>query len=79
MVLQLAFPLSLPLISLPTFFITECVLVYMDPTASERLIKWAGSNFRTAAFLNYDPVCVLFIVTLCYLYDLLLLFIDPPT
>ncbi|XP_046854725.1 LOW QUALITY PROTEIN: leucine carboxyl methyltransferase 1-like [Xenia sp. Carnegie-2017] len=42
--------------SLPTVFITECVLVYLHPKESETLIKWAGENFPTALFLNYEQV-----------------------
>ena len=42
--------------SLPTIFIAECVLVYMEPHLSQNIIKWAGSHFSTALFLNYEPV-----------------------
>ena len=42
--------------SLPTMFMTECVLVYMEPEKSREVIKWAGTNFSTALFLNYEPV-----------------------
>lgn len=42
--------------SLPTMFLTECVLVYMEPEKSRGVIKWAGTNFSTALFLNYEPV-----------------------
>ena len=42
--------------SLPTMFLTECVLVYMEPEKSRKVIKWAGSNFTTSLFLNYEPV-----------------------
>ncbi|XP_031554492.1 leucine carboxyl methyltransferase 1-like [Actinia tenebrosa] len=42
--------------SLPTVFITECVLVYMEPNKSATLINWAGSHFKTALFLNYEQV-----------------------
>ena len=42
--------------SLPTMFLTECVLVYMEPEKSRKVIKWAGTTFSTALFLNYEPV-----------------------
>ena len=42
--------------TLPTIFLTECVLVYMEPEKSREVIKWAGTNFGTALFLNYEPV-----------------------
>ena len=42
--------------TLPTMFLTECVLVYMEPEKSREVIKWAGTNFSTAVFLNYEPV-----------------------
>ena len=41
---------------IPTLFMTECVLVYMEPEKSRKVIEWAGSNFRTSLFLNYEPV-----------------------
>ena len=37
-------------------FITECVLVYMDPEHSAAIINWAGANFKTAVFINYEQV-----------------------
>ncbi|KXJ20453.1 Leucine carboxyl methyltransferase 1 [Exaiptasia diaphana] len=40
--------------SLPTIFIAECVLVYMEPEKSSALLDWAGKNFTTAVFLNYE-------------------------
>ena len=39
-------------------FIAECVLVYIEPHLSSQLIKWAGSVFSTALFLNYEPVSI---------------------
>jgi len=42
--------------SLPTVFITECVLVYMEPEHSSAIINWAGTNFKTALFINYEQV-----------------------
>ena len=57
--------------SLPTLFLAECVLVYMEPEKSKEVVQWAGANFTTALFVNYDPVrlfhcCFLFIlVSVC--------------
>lgn len=42
--------------SLPTVFITECVLVYLKPEISAAIISWAGENFKTALFINYEQV-----------------------
>lgn len=42
--------------SIPTFLIAECVLVYMEPHSSQAVIKWAGSYFKSAVFLNYEPI-----------------------
>ncbi|XP_038064602.1 leucine carboxyl methyltransferase 1-like isoform X1 [Patiria miniata] len=40
----------------PTLFLSECVLVYMPLDKSNSLVKWAGTNFSSALFLNYEPV-----------------------
>lgn len=42
--------------SLPTIFITECVLVYIDLDKTNILLKWISDNFQTALFLNYEQV-----------------------
>ncbi|GAB1602925.1 leucine carboxyl methyltransferase 1-like [Argonauta hians] len=42
--------------SLPTVFVTECVLVYMETKYSTGLIKWVADNFQTAFFINYEQV-----------------------
>lgn len=44
--------------SLPTVFITECVLIYMEPEHSAAIINWAGTNFKNAVFINYEQVSV---------------------
>lgn len=43
-------------------FIAECVLVYMEPQASQSIIKWVASQFTSAVFLNYEPVSVVMIM-----------------
>eukprot|EP01138_Halocafeteria_seosinensis_P003037 gb/GECG01003101.1/.p1 GENE.gb/GECG01003101.1/~~gb/GECG01003101.1/.p1 ORF type:complete len:382 (+),score=56.12 gb/GECG01003101.1/:1-1146(+) len=42
--------------SLPTLFISECVLVYMDPRQSTQLINWAGNAFPSGAFVTYEQI-----------------------
>ncbi|XP_078611367.1 leucine carboxyl methyltransferase 1-like [Branchiostoma floridae x Branchiostoma japonicum] len=42
--------------SLPTLFVTECVLVYLTPDQSSKLVRWAADNFPTAMFVNYEQV-----------------------
>ncbi|XP_063285036.1 leucine carboxyl methyltransferase 1 [Pelobates fuscus] len=41
---------------LPTVLVAECVLVYMTPEQSSRLLKWAADTFPTAMFINYEQV-----------------------
>ncbi|XP_044836465.1 leucine carboxyl methyltransferase 1 isoform X1 [Mauremys mutica] len=41
---------------LPTLLIAECVLVYMTPEQSARLLKWAANTFRAAMIINYEQV-----------------------
>jgi [phosphatase 2A protein]-leucine-carboxy methyltransferase len=42
--------------SLPTLFLTECVLVYLDSTSSESLLKWVTNSFETCLFVNYEQL-----------------------
>lgn len=50
--------LSLSLIdySLPTLFLTECVLVYMPSADSNTIIKWIADTFKDAFFINYEQL-----------------------
>ncbi|KAJ8283992.1 hypothetical protein COCON_G00028420 [Conger conger] len=41
---------------LPTVFLSECVLVYMTPEQSTKLVHWAADTFPTAMFVNYEQV-----------------------
>ncbi|XP_053496307.1 leucine carboxyl methyltransferase 1 [Ictalurus furcatus] len=41
---------------LPTLFVSECVLVYMTPEQSSKLVHWAAHTFHTAMFINYEQV-----------------------
>lgn len=42
--------------SAPTLFIAECVLVYMDPSASTALLEALGNSFECAVFASYDMI-----------------------
>jgi tRNA wybutosine-synthesizing protein 4 len=42
--------------SLPTLFVSECVLVYVTPQASGELIAWAGNTFSKSAFCTYEQI-----------------------
>uniref|UniRef100_UPI00358F4CDA leucine carboxyl methyltransferase 1 isoform X2 n=1 Tax=Myxine glutinosa TaxID=7769 RepID=UPI00358F4CDA len=41
---------------LPTVLLAECVLVYMAPSQSCQLLRWAADTFQTALFLSYEQV-----------------------
>jgi [phosphatase 2A protein]-leucine-carboxy methyltransferase len=36
--------------------LSECVLVYMNPAQSSKLLHWAAETFHTAMFINYEQV-----------------------
>ena len=40
----------------PTLFVSEVVLVYMDPEEGDRLIEWAGRTFRAAEFVVFEQI-----------------------
>lgn len=42
--------------NLPTLFLSECVLVYMTPEQSSKLVHWIAHTFHTAMFINYEQV-----------------------
>ena len=42
--------------SLPTIFLAECVLVYIELQNCKHLLKWFTSKFTTAVFVNYEMV-----------------------
>lgn len=48
--------LSVVFPSLPTVLLSECVLVYMTPSQSSNLLRWAAEIFHTAMFINYEQV-----------------------
>lgn len=41
---------------LPTLFMSECVLVYITPEQSSKLVRWIADTFPTAMFINYEQV-----------------------
>ncbi|MFT7812171.1 leucine carboxyl methyltransferase 1 [Arapaima gigas] len=41
---------------LSTLFLSECVLVYMTPEQSSKLVHWTAETFHTAMFVNYEQV-----------------------
>jgi tRNA wybutosine-synthesizing protein 4 len=45
-------------ISLPTFIIAECVLIYLDPDSSHEVVGWACRTFSTAVFFLYEQVTI---------------------
>ena len=42
--------------SLPTLFIAECVLVYIENVSSQRLLLWISGKFDQALFVSYEQV-----------------------
>jgi tRNA wybutosine-synthesizing protein 4 len=42
--------------SLPTLFLSECVMIYLKEEQSAALIKWAASTFGCAVFLTYEQI-----------------------
>lgn len=42
--------------NLPTMFLAECVLVYVDASAASALLKWLAGKFPNSIFVNYEQV-----------------------
>lgn len=42
--------------SLPTLFLTECVLVYIESEHCSNLLKWLSSHFQSSMIINYEQV-----------------------
>lgn len=42
--------------NLPTMFLAECVLVYIDASATSSLLKWLAMKFPNSLFVNYEQV-----------------------
>lgn len=44
---------------LPTIFLAECVLVYIEMQNCKNLLKWIASKFNSAVFVNYEQVSLI--------------------
>ncbi|CAI8031987.1 Leucine carboxyl methyltransferase 1 [Geodia barretti] len=42
--------------NLPTLFLAECVLAYVEGAKVNDVIRWTAEHFKTSVFLNYDPI-----------------------
>lgn len=42
--------------TIPTIFLAECVLVYVEAQNCTNLLKWFSSHFQSAVFVNYEQV-----------------------
>eukprot|EP00794_Sanderia_malayensis_P004169 gene4169-4723_t len=42
--------------SIPTIFIAECVLIYLESQSTHAILEWIAKKFDTAMFINYQPV-----------------------
>jgi len=42
--------------SLPTLFLSECVLIYVSPDRSAELIKWTSTFFQKGMFILYEQI-----------------------
>lgn len=51
---QLAPLLSQVNTQLPTLFLSECVFPYIDPAATDMVIRWCTSNFPSICAVSYD-------------------------
>jgi len=40
----------------PTFILSECVLTYVNPSASAEVLRWAASYFAHCFFVTYEQV-----------------------
>lgn len=44
--------------SLPTLFLAECVLVYIESNHCSNLLKWISSRFSSSMIVNYEQVAM---------------------
>ncbi|CAG8551752.1 733_t:CDS:2 [Funneliformis caledonium] len=42
--------------SIPTLFLSECVLIYMDPIDSNKIVQWVGDNMKVAMFIVFEQI-----------------------
>ena len=50
--------------NVPTLFLAECVLVYIDAPQVDHLLSWISKKFPTALFVNYEQVSTYFVQVL---------------
>jgi len=61
------------IISLPTFIIAECVLIYLDPDSSRAIVNWSSKTFSTAVFFLYEQVSSTVIFLVCIILQIRIL------
>ncbi|KAF9125595.1 hypothetical protein BGW39_007280 [Mortierella sp. 14UC] len=42
--------------SLPTLFLSECVLIYIQPRDSDAIVDWVGTNMDASLFVVYEQI-----------------------
>ncbi|KAG0269017.1 hypothetical protein DFQ27_005123 [Actinomortierella ambigua] len=42
--------------SLPTLFLSECVLIYLQPQDSDAIVEWISKTMRAALFVLYEQI-----------------------
>jgi tRNA wybutosine-synthesizing protein 4 len=42
--------------SVPTCFLSECVLVYLDAVSGNRIIQWAAQILNEVMFITYEQI-----------------------
>ncbi|KAG0291336.1 hypothetical protein BGZ96_005274 [Linnemannia gamsii] len=42
--------------SLPTLFLSECVLIYIQPGDSDAIVNWVGTNMDASLFVVYEQI-----------------------
>jgi len=52
----------------PTLIVTECVLVYMNPEHSNKLLEHFAKSFKKCVFINYEQGILFNILTIKFFY-----------
>ncbi|KAG0272443.1 hypothetical protein BGZ95_011814, partial [Linnemannia exigua] len=42
--------------ALPTLFLSECVLIYIQPGDSDAIVNWVGANMDASLFVVYEQI-----------------------
>ncbi|KAG0249853.1 hypothetical protein BG011_008871 [Mortierella polycephala] len=42
--------------SIPTLFLSECVLIYIQPSDSDAVVDWVGNNMMASLFVVYEQI-----------------------